>query len=81
MHKASSKIDEVAVAIDPLNGDVIALLDVDDPEGRGYTSPKSPNDLRFARSHEELAGRRDPPLSDGLSLREALETEDYWNWD
>jgi hypothetical protein len=50
----------------------------DDPQGR-YTSPKSPTNLAYARSHAELAGRKEPPLSEGLSFTEELETKDYWN--
>ena len=52
-----------------------------DPQGKGYNSPASPTNLRFARSHKELSGRSDPPLSAGVSLREPLETEDTWNRD
>ena len=76
-----SKAQEVGLVIDPFDGDVVSLKDRIDPQGRGYNSPKSPTNLRFARSHKELAGRNDPPLSAGVSLREPLETEDYWNWD
>ena len=76
-----SKTGEVGLVIDPWAGDVASFQDMIDPQGRGYNSPKSPTNLRFARSHEELAGRNDPPLSAGVSLREPLESEDYWNWD
>jgi hypothetical protein len=68
-----NKLGEDGLSFDP--------YDDIDPHGRGYNSPRSPNNLNFARSHEELAGRSDPPLSSGLSLREPLETEDYWNRD
>ena len=47
----------------------------------GYNSPTSDSCLRFARSHGELAGRRELPVEHGLSIREKLETEDYWNRD
>lgn len=79
--KSSDKMDEVALSIDPYSGDIDSLQDVEDPEGCGYTSPASPTHLRFARSHEQLAGRKSPPLTAGVSMREPLETEDYYNWD
>lgn len=78
---AKSKRTEVVLNLDPYSGDIATLEDPVDPEGRGYTSPKSPNNLRYARSHAELEGRKSPPLSEGCSFREGLETEDYWNWD
>jgi hypothetical protein len=79
--KRKSKMGEVGVVIDPFDGDVVMFKDVIDPDGYGYNSPKSPNNLRYARSHADLAGRKDPPLGAGVSLREPLETEDYYNWD
>jgi hypothetical protein len=81
MGRRSNKMAEVAFAVDPFDGDIISMHDVMDPQGYGYNSRKSPNNLRFARSHEQLAGRNDPPLTAGVCLREPLETEDYWNWD
>jgi hypothetical protein len=61
---------------------VYGLYDYDDGEvGEGMTSPRSPTNLKYARSHAELAGRKDPPLSAGVSMREPLETEDYTNWE
>ena len=47
----------------------------------GCNSPRSPCNLTYARSHAELAGRKDPPVNQGLSLRERLDTKDYWNWE
>ena len=44
-------------------------------------SPTSPCNLTYARSHAELAGRPDRPVREGLSLREKLDTKDYWNWE
>ena len=76
-----SKMGEVAFVVDPYDGDIVSHQDVVDPEGRGYNSPESPTNLRYARSHADLAGRNDPPLTAGVNLREPLETEDYWNWD
>ena len=73
--------DGVVMHVDNYSGDVTHLADEVDPEGRGYTSPRSPSNLRYARSHEELKGRKSPPLKDGVSMREPLETEDYYNWD
>ena len=61
--------------------DGTCCLDYDDETERRHTSPKSPTNLRYARSHAELAGRKSPPLSEGLSFTEELETEDYYNWD
>jgi len=48
---------------------------------RRYTSPKSPSNLNWARSHAELAGRESPSLSQGVSFTEELECEDYCNWE
>lgn len=76
-----TKMGEVAFTIDPLHGDISSFQDPVDPDGYGYNSPKSPTNLRYARSHADLAGRNDPPLASGLSLKEPLETEDYYNWD
>ena len=45
------------------------------------SSPRSPTNLKYARSHAELSGRKSPSPSEGVSLREPLETEDYWNWE
>lgn len=56
-------------------------IDYDDETERGHTSPKSPTNLRYARSYAELAGRKSPPLAAGVSFTEELETEDYYNWD
>lgn len=56
-------------------------FDYDDETERRHTSPKSPTNLRYARTHAELAGRKEPPLSAGVSFTEELETEDYYNWD
>jgi len=81
MRRSKSKAAETAVTIDPYSGDYSSLQDPVDPDGRGYTSPRSPTNLRYARSHEELAGRGSPPLSAGLSMREPLETEDYYTTD
>ena len=47
----------------------------------GCSSPRSPCNLNFARSHAELAGRKSPSVSTGLSLREKLDTKDYGNWE
>jgi hypothetical protein len=55
--------------------------DYDDEAQRSHTSPESPTNLRYARSHAELAGRKDPALSEGVSFTEKLETRDYYNWD
>jgi hypothetical protein len=44
-------------------------------------SPRSPCNLTYARSHAELAGRKDRPVKEGLNLREKLDTDDYWNWE
>ena len=55
-----------------------------DEEGDGMESdcsPCSPTHLVFARTHAELAGRKDRPVNEGLSLREKLDTDDYWNWE
>jgi len=57
----------------------VCLGDDFEPKRR-YTSPKSPNNLTFARSHAELAGRGEPSLSQGVSFTEELECEDYCNW-
>ena len=46
-----------------------------------HNSHRSPSNLVYARSHAELAGRKDRPLNEGLSLREPLETKDYTNWE
>jgi len=59
----------------------LCCIDSDEESGRSYTSPKSPTNLRYARTHAELAGRKDPPLSEGVSFTERLETDDYYNWD
>lgn len=75
------KCDGVVLVGDPYSGDIAFMEDSCDPEGRGYTSPKSPTNLRYARSHSDLKGRKSPPLKDGLSMREPLETEDYATWD
>jgi hypothetical protein len=40
---------------------------------------ESPTDLIYARSHAELKGRKERPVSEGLSLREKLNTKDYSN--
>lgn len=59
----------------------VASFSYDDEKSSKHTSPKSPTNLRFARSREELAGRTDPPLSEGVSFTEELVTDDYWNLD
>lgn len=81
MRKGKSKFTESCAVVNPLDGDIISMEPCVDPEGRGYNSPRSPTDLRYTRSHQELAGRNDPPLASGLSLKEPLETRDDWNWD
>ena len=48
---------------------------------RYYTSPKSPTNLKYARSHAELAGRKEPSLKQGVSFTEELECEDYCCWE
>ena len=47
----------------------------------GFNSPTSDSCLRFARSHADLSGRKDLPLSEGCSIKERLVTDDDWNWD
>jgi len=80
--KARSKFAEGCIVRSPIFDDgIIAVEPCIDPEGRGYTSPMSPTNLRYARSHADLAGRGSPPLSAGLSMKERLETRDDWNWD
>lgn len=64
----------------PLAVDLCCDEEAGENESR-YTSPESPSNLRYARSHAELAGRPSPPLSAGVSFTEELETEDYYNWD
>lgn len=62
-------------------GLAVCCIERDDETERRHTSPKSPTNLRYARSHAELAGRESPPLSAGVSFTEELETQDDWNWD
>jgi hypothetical protein len=66
----------VALVIDDLG-----CLGEDYEPKRRYTSPKSPTNLRYARSHAELAGRSAPALTEGVSFTEELECEDYCNWE
>ena len=78
---SGKRYDRVVLPVDPYSGDIESIQDAVDPEGRGYTSPRSPTNLKYARSHAELAGRKSPPLSEGVSFKEALETEDYECWE
>ena len=64
-----------------LDVDGICCIDYDDEQERSHTSPKSPNNLKYARSHAELSGRKDPALTKGVAFTEELETEDYWCWE
>ena len=47
----------------------------------GFNSPRSDSCLRFARSHEELSGRKQLAPKHGVSIREPLQTDDDWNRD
>ena len=58
----------------------VCCIDHNDEPAREYSSPSSPSNLLYARTHAELAGRTDPPLSAGVSFTEKLVTDDYWNW-
>lgn len=55
------------------------FMDVAPAPPEGFNSNESPTNLVRARSHEELAGRDELPLKDGVSLREPLYTRDYSN--
>lgn len=75
LNKTKNKREERYRDFDFLTG-----FETPDEEGQ-FNSAKSPSNLRYARSHEELSGRRDLPLSSGLSLRETLVADDHENLD
>ena len=54
-------------------GSVVVSVECCDEVESRYTSPRSPTNHEFARSHAELAGRRSPPLSAGVSFTEELD--------
>jgi hypothetical protein len=51
---------------------MLDTMDGEEPK-RSYTSPKSPTNNCYARTHAELAGRKDPPLAAGVSFTEELD--------
>jgi hypothetical protein len=54
-------------------GNMVVNVECCDEEESRYTSPRSPTNHEYARSHAELAGRKSPPLSAGVSFTEELD--------
>ena len=53
--------------------DLVVLGDI-------YDGDCSPCNLNYARTHAELAQRKDRPVNEGCSFREKLNTKDWTNW-
>lgn len=54
-------------------GNSVVNVECCDESPTRYTSPKSPTNNEYARTHAELAGRKSPPLTAGVSFTEELD--------